>query len=73
MKYNLKDDMYYVDKSFQKKEKKKRDINVKSPTETANKNPNSKIATHAYNVGFEFKSTEIISSSMIVIDGGIRF
>lgn len=72
MRYNFKDGMYYVDKSFPQK-KKKRNINVNSPAETANKNPNSKIATHAYNVSFEFKSTKIISSSMIVIDGDMRF
>ncbi|OVE34502.1 hypothetical protein CCZ20_26100 [Priestia aryabhattai] len=72
MTYNLKNGMYYVDKSFPQK-KKKRNTNVNSTAETANQNPNSKVATHAYNVGCEFKNTEIISSSMIVIDGGIRF
>ncbi|WP_394555796.1 hypothetical protein C1N61_31800 (plasmid) [Priestia aryabhattai] len=72
MTYNFKNGMYYVDKSFPQK-KKKRNINVNSPAETASQNPNSKVATHAYNVGCEFKNTEIISSSMIVVDGGMRF
>ncbi|OHY73412.1 hypothetical protein [Priestia aryabhattai] len=72
MKYNFKNGMYYVDKSFPQK-KKKRNININSPAETASKNPHSKITTHAYNGGFEFKSTEIISSRIIVIDGGMRF
>lgn len=72
MNYNFKNGMYYVDKSFPQK-KKKRSIDVNLTTETANKDSNSKITTHAYNVGFEFKNTEIISSNMIVIDGGMKF
>ena len=72
MKYNFKNRMYYVDKSFLQK-KKKRHVSVNSSTETAGKNPNSKITPHAYNIGLEFKSTEIISSRIIVIDGGMRF
>jgi hypothetical protein len=72
MKYNFKNGMYYVDKSFPQK-KKKRNISVNSPAETADKSPNSKITTHAYNGGIEFKRAEIISSRAIVIDGGMRF
>lgn len=72
MKYNFKNGMYYVDKSFPQK-KKNPPVSVNSPTETAGKNTNSKITSHAYNRGFEFKSTEIISSRIIAIDGGMRF
>ncbi|WP_043978896.1 hypothetical protein [Priestia megaterium] len=72
MTYSFKNGMYYVDKSFPQK-KKKRNTDVNSTAETANQNPNSKVATHAYNVSCKFKNTEIISPSMIVIDGGMRF
>lgn len=72
MTYNFKNGMYYVDKSFPQK-KKKRNTNVNSTAETANQIPNSKVATLAYNVGCDFKNTEIISSSIVVIDGGMRF
>ncbi|AWD68781.1 MULTISPECIES: hypothetical protein [Priestia] len=72
MKYNFKNGMYYVDKSFPQK-KKKKSVSINPPAETASKNPNSKIATHAYNVGMGFTNTEIISSRIIVIDGGMKF
>ncbi|MGC3792212.1 hypothetical protein ACPS01_27220 [Priestia aryabhattai] len=72
MKYNVKNGLYYVESSFPQK-KKKRSISINPPVATASKNTNSKIATHAYNVGIGFKNTEIISSRIIVIDGGMKF
>lgn len=72
IKYNAKNGLYYVDKSFPQK-KKKRSISINTPAETASKNSNSKIATHAYNVGRGLKNTEIISSRIIIIDGGMKF
>lgn len=81
MHYNFKNDIYYVDKSFPQKNKKRknstntRKINtaVNSTTEITNKNHNSGINTPTNNFGSKFGKTEIISSRMIVIDGGMRF
>jgi len=81
MHYNFKNGMYYVDKSFPQKNKKRKNstntkkINtaVNSPTEITNKNRNSEINTPTNNFSSKFGKTEIISSRMIVIDGGMRF
>lgn len=81
MQYNFKNGIYYVDKSFpQKKKKNKNSANIKKrntavnqTAEIANESQYSKINTHANNVGSKLGKTEIISSGMIVIDGGMSF
>ncbi|XIG94710.1 hypothetical protein C1N86_27825 (plasmid) [Priestia aryabhattai] len=81
MHYNCRNGMYYVDKSFPQKNKKRKNstntkkINtpVNSITKTTNKNHNSEINTPTNNLGSKFGKTEIISSKMIVVDGGMRF
>jgi len=81
MHYNFKNGMYYVDKSFPPKNKKRKNstntkkinTDVNSTTGITNKNHNSEIDTPTNNFGSKFGKTEIISSRIIVIDGGMRF